>query len=250
MGSGNSAVAFAARFAFFPDIFRREAPSASRPDAAGADGTGARRSGELRAAASLSFLSSFDIFCWNYLSSAPRGRPGRTADALGERDPFFLFLTLVLFPHVWIIFPCRGGSNLFRSSRGGPCRRSEDAGDPTTARSSLLSLFWSVFPRFGRNRLPGPSSPYCVCAVRHTMRALLGLRMRAGSLLFLFSQVIAVASLAQTGRCRSVVFIVSARVRAHLLRLTCARTPVRCSNQPKQQRFEPRLFPLLIFAGF
>lgn len=183
----------------FSDIFRREAPSVSRPDAAGADGTGARRSGELRAAASLSFLSSFDIFCWKYLSSAPRGRPGRTAD--GERDPFFFFSLLFFSPHVWIIFPDRGGSNLFRSNRGAPCRRSEDAGDPTAARSSLLSLFWSVFPRFGRNRLPGPSSPYCVCAVRHTMRALLGLRMRAGSLLFLFSQVIAVASLAQTGRC-------------------------------------------------
>ncbi|XP_011615049.1 neuropilin-1a-like [Takifugu rubripes] len=33
------------------------------------------------------------------------------------------------------------------------------------------------------------------------MRALFGLRMRAGSLLFLFSQVIAVASLPQTGKC-------------------------------------------------
>lgn len=201
LGSGNSAAALAARFACFTDIFRREAPSVSRPDAAGADGTGARRSGELRAAASLSFLSSFGIFCWKYPSSAPRGGPGRRADALGEPDPFFFCSLFFFSPHVWIIFPCRGGSNLFRSSRGGPCRRSEDAGDPTAARSSLLSPFWSVFPRFGRNRLPGPSSPYCVRAVRHTMRALFGRRMRAGSLLFLFSQVIAVASLAQTGRC-------------------------------------------------
>lgn len=103
---------------------------------------------------------------------------------------------------------------------------------------SSFSLFWT-------KSHPGPSSPCCACTVRPRMCALFGLRMRAGSLLFLFGQVIAVASLAQTGRCYRQPAAVTV-IRAHLLRLTCARTPVHRSDPPGLPPFPFRL----VSAGF
>lgn len=156
LGSGNSALA--ARVAFL-DIFRRGA-SVSQSDAADADGAEARRPGQQRAAARLS-VRSFDIFQLEVfvLRSAPTSRGSRLATG------FFPHPLTSFFPTFGLFFFLPGGWNLFVSSRGARSRSSEDAGDLRTATSLLLSPFLPPPPRFGRNRLPGPSSFFPVLRV-------------------------------------------------------------------------------------
>lgn len=93
---------------------------------------------------------------------------------------------------------------LFPDSRGDLVLKLAGCWGP---RNNQISYFKTIFGYFSRSDLTPPPSldvffpPFYVFIFCHRMSVLYNLRMRSGLLLFLFTQVISVASLTQTGRC-------------------------------------------------
>lgn len=149
---------------------------------------------------------SFKISTWKYAGrsssvSEVRGlikNRGRTAATFGERIfPFWFFVLFSAF------------GLLFFSSRRWQVAAWQTRGSGAEARRMLGTLeqpdllLWDnfrLFFSFGRNPPRTFPLPF-VFIFFYRMSVLYNLRMRSGLLLFLFTQIISVASLTQTGRC-------------------------------------------------
>ncbi len=158
----------------------------------------------------------FKFSTWKYvhrscLVSEVRGlikNRGRTAATFRKR--IFHFDSSSCFLHLDYFFFFQEMASCSLTDAGIWCWSSQDAGDPTTTRSLTLRQLLIHLSYFSLLDVIPPLDVFplpFVFIFLYRMSLLYNLRMRRGLLLFLFTQVILVASFFQTGRWWLVVWI-------------------------------------------